>query len=221
MTELIEVPPACFGAASVFSHDSEICQGCVGYQGCGAASLKTLESIKGIINVEDLMKRHVKARKLTVERLKERDEEREASMPPGNIEQPITKKPVERKTEVATVKFEVNEDEDALIARMPSKAKDKAVVIVKRGLLSVITNRIAEKGVFSDLDVPACIKVALTKLVSGGFTRSELTSAYELELGWSKGTASSHTSQVVKILTIFPFAQEKDGRIVPFPAVSA
>jgi hypothetical protein len=53
----------CFGAASVFDHKSAVCSKCQDFNCCADECLRTLDSIKDLVNVSDLLKRHHAARK--------------------------------------------------------------------------------------------------------------------------------------------------------------
>ena len=213
--------PGCFAAASVFSHDSNICRMCMAFDACAVASLETLEAIQGIVNVKDLLKRHQSAKKLANEAIKAADEKREASMPPGNVEPPLPKKPVERKTQVLQVKFEVSSDEEAIIALLPSKPRDIAIRMCKKGEIEALRNDIAEgRNTFAQSG-PAFLRVAVALLLTGGFSKSGLRFALQTELKWSEGTAGSHVSIACALFAAFEIAQEIEGRLVLTPTVSA
>lgn len=55
--------PSCYGAVSVFCHDSNICRACRCFDECDDECLVTLEKIKGMVDVSDLFKRHEAGRK--------------------------------------------------------------------------------------------------------------------------------------------------------------
>ncbi|WP_342620753.1 hypothetical protein [Rhodoferax sp. GW822-FHT02A01] len=55
--------PACFGAATAFSHESPICTSCGAFSACDDECLVTLELIKVRVDVTAHMKRHMAGRK--------------------------------------------------------------------------------------------------------------------------------------------------------------
>ena len=202
--------PACFAAASVFSHDSNVCRGCPHFDDCAAASLRTLEAIKGAINVEDLIRRHQKAKRATAKAVEPTIEPAQKSL--------LAK--VERKTQVVKVQFDVDKKEGDVIATLPVKPQEVAIRLCKEGKLREIRegldenrNALAETG-------PRFLRVAVDQLLAGGFTRSELREALKAELGWGDTTASSHVSMVLPLFKAFKIAQEVEGRIVLIPATT-
>jgi hypothetical protein len=208
--------PACFAAASVFSHDSEICQQCCAFEQCASASLETLEAIKGIVNVQDLLKRHAVARKVAQGAMKQADEKLKAEMSPGNIKQPLMK-PVERKTRVVQVRFEISADEEHVIAMLPVKPQKVALSLCKTGMLERIKKGVAEGHNALVETGPEWLRVALSSLLAGGFSKSELRESLQSELGWTEGTAASHVSMASVLILAFGIGQPKDGRIVLSP----
>lgn len=220
MSDEIVNAPACYAAASVFSHDSEICQKCVVFHQCANASLETLEAIKGIVNVQDLLKRHAAARKVSQVAMKKADADALAEMPPGNIEQPLVKS-AERKTRVVQVKFELSADEERVIAILPVKPRKVALSLCKTGMLERIKNGIAEGRNALTETGPEWLRVALTLLLAGGFSKSELRESLQRELNWTEGTASSHVSMACALLYAFGIMTATEGRFVLTPVSGA
>lgn len=212
--------PGCFAAASVFCHDSEVCRQCCAFDACSSAALNTLEKIKGVVNVKDLLKRHEKARRVSQAAIKKADEEREATLPPGNLQQPLMK-PVKRKTQVTTVAFDVSAKDDAIIAKLPVKSQQIAVALCKRGMLDAIQRGMQEGRNALDENGPAWLRVALTLLLRGGCTKSELRESIRQELNWAESSAGPHASMAWVLLTAFGVAQETEGRLVPAPVTGA
>lgn len=63
---MITIPlgrPSCYGAVSIFCHDSNICPSCQYFNECDDECLITLEKIKGVVDVSDLFERHETGRK--------------------------------------------------------------------------------------------------------------------------------------------------------------
>lgn len=213
-TEIVKpsTAPACFAAASVFSHDSDVCRGCAQFDLCADASLRTLEAIKGIINVNDLIRRHEKARRATVKAV---EPQLEAAVP----QKPLPTQ-VERKAQVVKVQFEVDESEGDVIATLPVKPQEIAIRLCKEGKLHEIRRGVAENRNALAETGPAFLRVAVDRLLAGGFTRSELREALKSELGWGDSTASSHVSMTLPLFKAFKIAQEIEGRIVLVPATT-
>lgn len=211
--------PGCFAAASVFSHDSEICRRCCAYDACAAASLETLQAIRGVIDVSDLLKRHEKAKRAARQAIRAADEKASAELPPGNAQPPLPGA-AERKTEVVKVQFETSADEERVIATLPVKARPIALSFCKSGMLNRIKkelregrNALAETG-------PGWLRVAIDRLLAGGFVRSELREAMRQELGWEDSSAGPHTSMTVAMFLAFGIIQETEGRLVLVPATA-
>lgn len=212
--------PGCFSAASVFAQDSEVCRRCGVFDACSDASMKTLKAIRDIVNIEDLMKRHVRAKLEAQTALKEADQKAAAELPPGNLEQPLSQ-PVQRKTQVVQIKFEASADEQSIIALLPVKPQVIALSLCKTGMLTRIRSELAAGRNALALSGPGFIRVALTLLLAGGFVKSELNAALQSELKWAEGTASSHVSIVCALLKAFSVAEEIEGRFILTPTLSA
>jgi len=216
MSEIPVGAPACFAAASVFAHDSDVCRECKSYDACAAACVQTLESIRNVINVEDLLRRHQAARKQAVKALQKADQEAAAAAPPGGLPPPpLPVTPVQRKTKITKVEFELSPDQQDLIARLPIKPRELAVRLTKTGDLDKYrADLLAGVNTF-DQSGPAFLRVATKLLLSGGFTKSTLREAYERDLEWTTGTAQSHVGIVCALLAAFKFVkQEPEGTFV-------
>lgn len=209
--------PACFAAASVFTHDSEVCRQCCAFDACAAASLDTLNQIRHIVNVSDLLKYHEKAKKVSRVALKAADEKVAASLPPGNGQPPLPGA-VERKTEVVAVKFDVTPDDEAVVATLSAKVQPIVVRMLKRGALSQIKKSIKEKHNTLPETEPGWLSIAVDHMIAGGFSRAELRKAMIDKLGWLDSSAQPHASMAALLLKAFGIAQEVEGRIVPAPA---
>lgn len=211
--------PGCFAAASIFSHDSAICRQCCAFDACAAASLETLASIRSIIDVSDLLKRHERAKKAARQMIQAADEKAAAELPPGNNQPPLPGA-AERKTEVVKVKFDTSADEERVIGTLPVKVRPIALSLCKTGMLTRIKkglsegrNALAETG-------PGWLRVAIDRLLAGGVVRSELREAMRQELGWEDSAAGPHTSMAVAFFLAFGVAQEIEGRLVLVPATA-
>lgn len=201
--------PGCFGAASVYALDGEVCKKCVAYEACGTQAQETLEAIRGKINVNDIIARHQKAR----------IESRQAqSAPPESAAvasaaqpAPITA-PVVRKTSVQKVHFEVSADQRDAIAKIGNcKTRELAVVLCKMNKVNSIrssvvqgVNPFAESG-------PSFMRVACAALIDGGFTKASLKQRLVDELVWTDGTAGAHVAMACGFLEAFGVVVGKAG----------
>lgn len=218
MVEMADQAPGCFGAASVFSHDSKVCQSCKAFQECASRSLQRLEQIKGIINVSDLLAKHARAQKAaTATRAARRSAELEALSAP-TVNKPAPKAPVARKTQVAKVVFEIDEEAQAVIAKIGNKkAAAQAVVLCKSNAIQIAREELASgRNPFND-GGPRFLAVACDELLAGSFTKQSLKTALMERLSWSEGTAGSHVAIVCALLAAFSIIQESGEAFVLSP----
>lgn len=207
--------PGCFGAPSCFASNGKVCQACVAYKQCGEEVTHTLERIKGIVNVEDLMHKHNQAL------AKARNEKKEATSSTPDIEKPLRPMPkqVERISKIEKITYEIDEKTESLIMTLPVKARSFATQLCKAGLIAQIKADLKSGGNPLEKTGPKWLSAALTKLIQGGFDRAELRAAFIERLQWSNETAASHVSLAVKLFTMFDIAIEDGGRIVPNPTL--
>ena len=220
--------PACFGAASVYASDSDVCKKCFVGHLCGDESMKTLMAIRGIINVEDLLKRHEKARRLSHESTPAKPALHQPKglealpEPTGNVTRSVITKPVERKTTVEKVAFDVSDaNGEALVKIKNAKAKEIAYRMVKGGDIENLKAALLTKvNIYADRG-PSFMRIAVDMLLGGGFTKSSLRKRLEKDLEWTEGTAAPHVAQAVTIFAAFKMTQEKLGVITLVPALTA
>lgn len=210
MTNKPLTAPACFGAATVFSRDSDACQACSAFEACSVESMETLQKLRSVINVEDIIERHKQAKLRSVA---------DASKPsmPVEVDKPI--EPMKRFAKLEKAKsFTLAEHDDAIIATITAKkSKELSISLGKGGLLDAIRGGLKTGENALESKGPRFLRLALDLLMKGGFTRKELASAFEDQLGWSKGTALSHVSITLPFLFAFKFAQANGDRIVLTP----
>lgn len=208
--------PACFGAISCFAKDSEHCKLCVAYEQCEKQSFATLQSIKNIVNVDDLMRKHLKARQETEEKRKNAIEEAKKAQKDYS-QQPKMPTAVERATKVEKIVFEVTEQDQSIVMTLPVKAQFFAITLIKSGIMSEIKNGVKTNTNALKDKKPAWMSKSIDLLINGGFTRSELKNHLMKELSWSDNSAGAHVSLAIAILCGFSVAQEKSDRIVTAP----
>lgn len=214
--------PGCFAAASVFASDSATCQKCPVFTECTTASFETLEAIKGIVDVSDLLKRHALAKKKALAAQKLADEATQEGLPPGNLERPVAKTPVERKTPKVAVKFEVTASDDKVLMKMNVKSKEVAVRLIQADQVESIRKGLLEgRNHCAETTKLPWLTIAVRELLAGGFSKRDLRGMYEQELEWTEGTAATHVGMACQLLTGFRWAQEKGGRFTLIPGVTA
>lgn len=213
--------PACFAAASIFSQDSNVCKACMAFADCSSASLETLQSIKHLINVDDLLKRHAAAHKTAQAVIEAADAAKEEALPPGNGETPTVIKPVERKTTVVKIRFEPTSDEEQIIARLPVKPRELALRMLRANDVTGIREALQEGRNYYAEQGPAFMRVVMTMLLGGGFTKRSLRLQFEEEFTWTDGTAASHVGIACSILAGFKLAEETKGHFALIPAGGA
>lgn len=207
--------PACFGAATVFSFDSEICKKCEYYGECGDAAKARLEHIRAVVNVDDLLAQHDKAQKGARTRRAARREEQPtiATNPAPQPQKPVDQ-PVERTTPVVKVVFEIDSATHNVIAKIPNqKAAAQAVVLCKSNMIEIAKRELAI-GQNPFADGPKYLSVAAEALLDGGFTRVSLKERYMESLGWTASTSASHVSIVVGLLPAFNITTQEGDLFV-------
>lgn len=209
--------PACFGSPSCYAGDSKICNACVAYETCGVEVTKTLERIKGVINVDDLLHKHTQAlAKARDKKAKHFQAQREDAL--IKPERPMPKE-VERTSKVEKITYEVDEATQALICTLPVKAQPFATQLCKTGLVERIKKDLNAGLNPLEKTGPKFLCIALKELIKGGFTKAELRAVYVAELGWSENSCASHVSLVVKLFGMFEIAVESDSKFVANPTL--
>jgi hypothetical protein len=202
--------PGCFGAASVFAVDGKVCQDCPAYAACKDASWATLQAIRDRVNVNDLLKRHEKARA--------------AACPPESVATPAVPasqpkpvaKPIERTTRVVKVSFDLSGDQSTLIMKIANtKAQAMAVSLCKANLITGLRDKLHEgNNPFAEIGEWKHMRIACELLLTGGFTRAELLARLMADLGWTEGTARSQMAQAMAILQTFGIVRLDGDRFV-------
>lgn len=202
--------PGCFGSAIVFSHDSVTCGACPHFEQCAGVTLERLNQISGTVNVTDLMAKHRRAQKLQAPIRAARQQEQIENAPPpvqATTQKPAVTAPVERKTTVARVVFEIDEATQQVIARIPNqKAAAQAVVLCKANRIEIAKEALSKgENPFTESG-PKYLQVACDMLLRGGFTRGSLKEELQAQLGWTPTTAASHVSIAAALLPAFDIA---------------
>lgn len=213
----IEQAPACYGAISCFTKDSVHCKQCVAYVACGEQSYKTLLAIKSVVNVDDLLRKHDKARLAQQAKRDKLRAEMNQKAEQTAYTKPKTPELVERATKQEKVIFEVTEQDEKIIMTLPVKAQPFALTLIKSGLMHEVKAGVkVGKNAISGKK-PMWLERTVGLLIGGGFTKAELKAYLMQELGWSDNSAGAHVSLGIAILCGFGIAQEESGRIVVVP----
>lgn len=210
--------PGCFGAATTYAMDAAFCQKCHAFEACGKEAMQTLERIKNVVRIDDLVKRHRAAREKAIQEMIARDRLVIAAAPPGPIATPTPTKPVARVTPLEKVEFEVSEKHSRAIAKMPVKAQSFAMMLCKRGLVQMMRRDMVNKK--TTPGIPKWLAIAMQMLNEEGFTRASLKTRLVSELGWTDSTAASHISIATALLIGFEIAMEAGDRFQLSPTIS-
>ncbi|MPQ56341.1 hypothetical protein [Duganella sp. FT27W] len=210
MTSTVEqLAPGCFGAASVYSMDSDVCKACLAFDTCSARSMENLQAIRQQVDVADILKRHQAAL------ARNRNNAARPASPKSEplmvshvaIAQPLPiTKPVARSTSSERVTFDLAAADEAIIAQIAQANKKtafQAQQLAKAGKLDAMRallprgeNPFAQTG-------PSYLRVACDMITSGGFIRAELKAELMARLGWTDGTAGAHVSIATALLFAF------------------
>lgn len=217
--------PGCFGAASVYSMDSVVCQGCVAFTTCGDTAIKKLESMRELVDVRDLLARHAAAR-VKAQNVALKPPAAPAPLVPSPIPvaQPkATLQPIERKTTSARVTFEISDDDQnvlALIGEKSVKTREQAIVLCKTNKINNMRSMLP-KGVNPFIESgPKFLSVACDLLLNGGFTKATLKARLIADLAWTDGTAGSHVAIACALLYSFGIiTADTSGAFILNPAL--
>ncbi|WP_151708880.1 hypothetical protein [Acinetobacter brisouii] len=226
MTQTIEMleeqsAPGCFGSATCHSRDSDVCKACQINERCSEEVIKTLERIRGVVNVSDLLRDHTAA----MNKAKAMKSSTSSTTEPKN-EQPSIKptRPTPttaaRKTKVENATIEIDEDSQSIIATLPVKAQSFAVSLCRSGAMASIKRSISKgKNPLSNTTLK-WLSLAIDRLIQGGFTRSSLKNDFVTQFEWKEGTAGSYVSILVSIFICFEVAIEQGETLIINPNLS-
>jgi len=216
--------PGCFASASVYGADSVVCQACPAYAGCGEESVKTLQEIRQLVDVTDLLARHKAARARVAHRLSPPGKKKPVEPSTVPVSQaPAIVQPLERTTPMVKTVHSISPEDQATIDMLGTKnlkAREQAIVLCKNGkvddmrsLLPVQGNPFAESG-------PKYLRVACDMLMRGGFTKAQFKMQLVSELKWGDTTAASHVALACALLYSFKIAvPDSSGAFVINPAL--
>lgn len=208
--------PGCYGAASVFSHDSGTCQGCPHFQPCASLSLERLQTISGTINVSDLLKKHERAQAIARPERAQRhqsDETRDLRI----VQRAAPIEPPQRKTQIEKVTFEINGETQELIANITNKkAQAHALILCKGQDLQDLIERFGA-GENPMPATPKWLHQVGEELLAGKINRQNLKVNLAQQQQWGDTTAGSHVSIAWAMFVGLGIAVEQEGAMVLSP----
>ena len=207
--------PGCFGAASVFSHDSNTCRACPQFDECAGKALERLQAISETVNVTDLMRKHQRAQqRASIDRHAQQHEEEVKNERIIQRSKPIGQ--IQRKTTVEKVNFEVDPATQLAIAKIGNK-KAGAFALTLCQTVTVDEMRKDFRAGLNPFKSPNWLHAVGNMLCGDPFTRASLKAHYMTEFNWTEGTAGSHVSIAIALITGIGIAMEHAGSFVLAP----
>lgn len=209
--------PGCYGAASVFCHDSAACRACPAFTECSRESLQRLQSLQDKIDVSDLLKKHHRAQ-ANASPAREQRQHDEETRDTRVIQRAQPIEPIQRKTKLEKIVFHVCDETQTIIGKIGNKkAQDQAIALCKAGTLTQIVEAF-QKGENPFPETPRWLRAAGGLLLAGPVSKSEMKASFAQLFGWTDGTAGSHVSIVVSLVMGLGIAVEKDGAFILNPS---
>lgn len=217
--------PGCFGAASVFSHDSTVCQQCPSFTECASESLARLQSMSERIDVSDLIKKHTRAQAIARPNRAERhqsDETRDTRI--VQRAQPI--EPIQRKTRLETVTFEIDSATGEAIALIGNKKASAQALLLCKSMTVDMTLKDLNAGVNPFPPTPKWLHLVGEMLNPSRaslypVTKASIKAEFMGQLGWKDQTAASHVSIASAMIVGLGIAVERDCQFVLSPSPEA
>lgn len=213
--------PGCYGAASVFSHDSDHCKACAYFQECATQSLERLEAISGTINVSDLLKKHARAAALSRPERAARQqvaEERDQRV----VQRAAPIEPPQRKTQIEKVTFEIDPATQDLIANISNKkAQGHALILCKGQDLEALKEKFSGGENPMPLSPKWLHQVGEELLRGEGVTKQDLKVTLGQHQAWTDGTAGSHVSIAWAMFMGLGITVERNGQMILSPSPEA
>lgn len=207
MSSSSEKAPACFGAASIFTRDSEVCKACPHFNECEAEAMRVLLKLRSIVNVEDIIKGHEKARKRAgiqnvTQSLAESTE--------------VAIQPLERRTKEVSVKgFTINKKDEAALLVLKKNPKILALKLLQSGVMERMRQDLkAGINTFEGKSAKLFYMPIHLMLTRKSITSKDLRDAYMEYYNWSEGTAFSQSSIVLQVLVAFGFFQVLEDKTI-------
>lgn len=201
---MTELTPGCFGSVLSYDDADSTCEACKHAQNCEERRHESLLALREKMNISHIVKKHnvkrTKANLSTIEIAPVAKTAIPVFAPPAVV------KP--RGTDMLT------SEQMTLIDGIPQKkARDTVVRLFKRGIDVGYMRGTLKRGLNPLANqTPRFLATACDMLLSGGFSRAELATAF-VRGGMSLQTAYSHVAIALASLPALGVATEKDGRI--------
>jgi len=208
--------PACYGAPSVFGQDSKVCQACPAFDTCMIACQDTLQKLQSTIDVSDILRRHVMARRgVSAEKADQMNTKPSFKFMPSPKNSDAK---VERKAPVEKVAFEIPNDLQTVVQGMNKKPANLAIRLARKGLIATIKEELRQgRSPFASVSKPDFLSVTCDELLKGTVTRESLRKAMVSKLKWSNGSAVSHVGIVVQCFEALGIITGDDSGFVVSP----
>jgi hypothetical protein len=196
--------PACYAAITVFARDSGVCRNCPEFERCANASRRTLEKIRGAVDIEALLQRH-DAIKHTITTI--------TTTTTKSGPAPLVEKK-ETEPQKVTLRFSVDKKTGDVALVLPVKPKPVAIRLCGEERLRTAAQALNEgRNAFTDSG-PPFLRVAADLLLAGDFTRARLREEFMTRLGWNENVAALHVSITAAAFKAFRLARETDGETI-------
>lgn len=187
--------PGCYGAPSVFAQDSNVCKVCPAFQSCSESCIENLKILRQTIDVSDILRRHLIAKKGAVSGVTEYSDKKLELLPSVR---PI-KATVERKTKLEKIACDVPEDLESRLSGLNAKPRKEALTLIKSGMVELIKSDLAQgRSPYASTSEPNTRSVLCDELLNGKVTKASIKKAYMKRLGknapWKESSATSNAA---------------------------
>jgi hypothetical protein len=174
------------------------------------------------IDVSDLIKKHTRAQAIARPDRAQRhqsDETRDTRV--IQRAQPI--EPIQRKTRLETVTFEIDPDTKSAIALIGNKKASAQALLLCKSLTVDMAVKDLNAGVNPLPVTPKWLHIMGNMLCPSPepVTKATIKAAFMQQLGWKDQTAASHVSIAIALITGLGIAVELDSRFVLSPSPEA
>lgn len=190
--------PGCYGMIVAYSDSTDTCSQCGHKQRCSVIVAQALDFIAEKMDVSDLV--YIANRDTGFAKVRDQ------------TELSLVTDRIERKTKVA-YRFELSDEQRRIISYIKGKYSK-----AERLIRSMFKNGIDLKEAlrrninpYRGLSKHAYMDIVCEKLLNGGFTRSELRTAFSDAYEWNYGTANSHVLICTHTLTALDVVRENES----------
>jgi hypothetical protein len=174
------------------------------------------------IDVSDLIKKHTRAQSIARPARAERhqsDETRDTRI--VQRAEPIA--PIQRKTRLETVTFEIDNATGEAIALIGNKKASAQALLLCKSMTVDMALKDLNVGCNPFPPTPKWLHIVGNMLSPSPepVTKATIKAAFMGQLGWKDQTAASHVSIAIALVTGLGIAEERDGQFVLCPAREA